>query len=44
MLKKAMFAALTLRNDRPDDLRGLCGGSIQTFRALPGGLGEQKDL
>jgi hypothetical protein len=33
-----------LRNFRPDDLRGLCGGSIQTFRTLSGGLGEQKDL
>jgi hypothetical protein len=33
-----------LCSDMPDDLRGFCGDSIQTFRELPGGPGEQEDL
>jgi hypothetical protein len=33
-----------LCGDMPDSLRGFCGDSIQTFRPLPGGPGEQEDL
>jgi len=33
-----------LCNDMPDDLRGFRGDSLQAFRELPGGPGEQEDL